>query len=148
VITASIYFLTTWNTTQQASNEERQTQSEVQVETVHNETGGSGRDGEKNGTGICKMPMENSGIAPVSKAKEDKRLIEDINNNYASKDRMTEHVREKATQSDESTIPFYLWNDRVVEQLNEHWTSRGMVPTFDINDRIELLKVTRALQLL
>jgi hypothetical protein len=26
---------------------------------------------------------------------------------------MTEHVREKATRSDESAIPFYLWNDRL-----------------------------------
>jgi hypothetical protein len=57
-------------------------------------------------------------------------------------------VREKATHSDKSVVPFYLWNDRVIEQLNEHWTSRGMEPAFDSNDRLEQLRAIRALRLL
>jgi hypothetical protein len=148
VITASIFFLTTWNKELHTSNEERHTLCEVQVDSVKEEIDYRGRNRDNQGIAIDVEPRDSNGIASTDKAKDDERLIEEINHNYESRDQMTEHVREKATRSDESAVPFYLWNDRVMEKLNKHWTSRGMEPVFDSNDRLERLRVIRALRLL
>jgi hypothetical protein len=148
VITASIFFLTAWNKELSTSNKEMHTPSEVQVDSVKEVIDYRGRNGDNQGIAIDVEPRDSNGIASTDKAKDDERLTEEINHNYESRDQMTEHVREKATRSEKSDVPFYLWNGRVVVQLNEHWTSRGMEPAFDSNDRLDQLRVIQALRLL
>jgi hypothetical protein len=142
IIYASIYFLSTWNKERRTNKEAEQEQSNV--------------DKIKNDDERCsEMPRNTRDVThnnmergTVNEARREAELNEELAQDYEYKDSVTEHVRDKATRSDDSSIPFYLWNERVVNQLNDHWTSRGMIPQFDVSNPHEILKVTRALRLL
>jgi hypothetical protein len=43
--------------------------------------------------------------------------------NIEWKDPSAEHMKDKATRSDGSAIPYHLWNDRIANKLGELWNS-------------------------
>ena len=151
ITTASIFFLTTWNKERVAKDEEKRTHAEVRIKSVIDDsTLSTTFDGiqQKNTSEVVK---EVDGIASAHQAKEEfdiPKVTE--SSHYKPNDMFMEHAKEKrGTRADEAAVPFYLWNDRVIFKLHEHWTSStGTTPTFDVHDPLDRLKVTRALRLL
>jgi hypothetical protein len=157
VVTASMYFLTTWPT---ASKREREI---------------SGGECEERTTKRSRShPMEPSSKsqgAPVvveTVSEDDEAVADKEEENYANdwEDPSAEHIRDKATRADNAGIPYHLWNDRIAEKLEEHWKTKeyknpakttkndgspgqppsSTKPKLNLKDPLDKLKLSRLLR--
>jgi hypothetical protein len=116
VITAGMYFLTTWP---------RQGPTKRRRES--NYKGGEDRTSKRKRTSLVEGRTEKATqqmeVETILENEEHEEREDGVAGNTEWKDPSAEHMKDKATRSDGSAIPYHLWNDRIADKLGELWNS-------------------------